>query len=86
MAALTEENYSIEVVAYEEISIKEMEEENSIFYYPCPCGDLFELRIEDLITGLRFATCPSCSLQIRVIITNEELNEICSSRKNPSRS
>lgn len=68
-------------VIYETISIKEMEyeEADSMFYYPCPCGDLFELSRNELITGLRVATCPSCSLQISVIVTAEELENICAS-------
>lgn len=38
-----------------------------IYHYPCPCGDRFEINIDDLRGGEEIAICPSCSLQIRVI-------------------
>lgn len=68
------------VVVYDTVSIKQMEYEESVsaFYYPCPCGDLFELGLADIINGLRIATCPSCSLQIGVVISKAELEEISS--------
>lgn len=70
------------VVVYDTISVKEMEyeESDSTFYFPCPCGDLFELTLSDMIEGLRVATCPSCSLQIGVVISKEELEEISALR------
>lgn len=68
------------IVVYKSISIKEMEFEESdlTFYYPCPCGDLFELSLKELMKGLRIATCPSCSLQIGVVVTKADLEEIYS--------
>ena len=47
---------------YDEIEIEDMswDEEKGVYHYPCPCGDRFE-NYEDI------ATCPSCSLIIRVI-------------------
>jgi diphthamide biosynthesis protein 3 len=43
------------------------------YYYPCPCGDRFEINIEDLRDGEEIAVCPSCSLQIRVIFDVDDL-------------
>lgn len=44
-----------------------------IYHYPCPCGDRFEINIEDLREGEEIAVCPSCSLQIRVIFDEGDL-------------
>lgn len=44
-----------------------------IYHYPCPCGDRFEINIEDLRDGEEIAVCPSCSLQIRVIFDEGDL-------------
>lgn len=44
-----------------------------IYHYPCPCGDRFEINIEDLRDGEEIAVCPSCSLQIRVIFDQGDL-------------
>lgn len=38
-----------------------------IYHYPCPCGDRFEIAIDDLRDGEDIAVCPSCSLMIKVI-------------------
>jgi len=76
-------------VFHDEVEIEDMEydEENEIYYYPCPCGDRFQIskvkhkvfiRInstmllesifkEDLENGEEVATCPSCSLIVKVI-------------------
>ena len=43
------------------------------YHYPCPCGDRFEINIEDLRDGEEIAVCPSCSLQIRVIFDVDDL-------------
>ena len=43
------------------------------YHYPFPCGDRFEINIEDLRDGEEIAVCPSCSLQIRVIFDKEDL-------------
>jgi len=44
-----------------------------IYHYPCPCGDKFEISIEDMRDGEDIAVCPSCSLQIRVIFDQNDL-------------
>lgn len=58
---------------YDEIEIEDMEyiEELQTFYYPCPCGDKFEITLEDLECGEEVARCPSCSLIIKVIYDEE---------------
>ncbi|KAI8143651.1 diphthamide biosynthesis protein Dph3 [Fennellomyces sp. T-0311] len=59
---------------YDEIEIEDMEfdEEEEIYTYPCPCGDKFEISIDDLRDGEDVARCPSCSLIIRVIYDPDE--------------
>ena len=54
---------------YDEIEIEDMtyHEVQNRYTYPCPCGDLFEIYLDDLRDGEDVATCPSCSLQIKVI-------------------
>lgn len=56
-------------VYHDEIEIEDFEfdEETEIYHYPCPCGDRFEISKDDLFEGEEIATCPSCSLIIRVI-------------------
>ncbi|SCZ90224.1 BZ3500_MvSof-1268-A1-R1_Chr1-3g01851 [Microbotryum saponariae] len=41
--------------------------EAQVFHYPCPCGDRFEITRAQLSTGEDVATCPSCSLIVRVV-------------------
>ncbi|KAJ2701504.1 Diphthamide biosynthesis protein 3 [Coemansia sp. IMI 203386] len=54
---------------YDEIEIEDMEfdEETSEYTYPCPCGDQFKITLEQIENGEDVATCPSCSLIIKVI-------------------
>ena len=54
---------------YDEVELEdfEFEHETSTFYYPCPCGDRFQISSEELVTGERVARCPSCSLTVKVI-------------------
>ena len=56
-------------VFHDEVEIEDFEfdEEAEIYYYPCPCGDRFEITREMLADGEEVATCPSCSLIIKVI-------------------
>ena len=60
---------------YDEIEIEDMTFDSAlqIYHYPCPCGDRFEIFIEDLREGEEIAVCPSCSLQIRVIFEKDDL-------------
>ncbi|PPQ91532.1 hypothetical protein CVT25_008799 [Psilocybe cyanescens] len=54
---------------YDEIEIEDMawDEEKRVYHYPCPCGDRFEISRRQLADYEDIATCPSCSLVIRVI-------------------
>ena len=54
---------------YDEIEIEDMtyHEDTTLYTYPCPCGDQFEISLGDLQEGEEVAVCPSCSLQIKVI-------------------
>lgn len=56
-------------VYHDEIEIEDFdfEEETETYYYPCPCGDRFQITKEELATGEDTATCPSCSLIVKVI-------------------
>ncbi|XP_045601988.1 diphthamide biosynthesis protein 3-like isoform X2 [Procambarus clarkii] len=64
-------------VYHDEIEIEDFdfEEETETFYYPCPCGDRFEITKEELASGEDTATCPSCSLIVRVIYNIEDFAE-----------
>ena len=54
---------------YDEIEIEDMvwDAEKRVYHYPCPCGDRFEISRLQLRDCEDIATCPSCSLIIRVI-------------------
>ncbi|KAK4827765.1 hypothetical protein QYF61_021236 [Mycteria americana] len=56
-------------VFHDEVEIEDFEydEETQTYSYPCPCGDRFLITREDLENGEDVATCPSCSLILRVI-------------------
>lgn len=55
-----------------------------IYHYPCPCGDRFEIYIDDLRDGEEVAVCPSCSLQIRVIFDKDDLPKPDGGEKQPA--
>ncbi|KAH0580569.1 Diphthamide biosynthesis protein 3 [Termitomyces sp. J132] len=54
---------------YDEIEIEDMawDPVKSVYHYPCPCGDRFEISRKQLANYEDIATCPSCSLIIRVV-------------------
>ncbi|ELT89504.1 hypothetical protein CAPTEDRAFT_30109, partial [Capitella teleta] len=56
-------------IFHDEIEIEDMEydEETETYYYPCPCGDRFQISLEELEAGEDVGKCPSCSLLIKVI-------------------
>lgn len=60
-----DENLSI----YDEIEIEDMtfDAAQQLYHYPCPCGDRFQIALDDLRDEQDIAVCPSCSLMIRVI-------------------
>ena len=63
---------------YDEVEIQDMEydAEEQVYYYPCPCGDRFSIDLEDLYIGEEIASCPSCSLTIRVLFDDTDLPEL----------
>ncbi|KAH9410837.1 CSL zinc finger [Ordospora pajunii] len=60
---------------YDEIDMKDFEYNSTdkTFYYPCPCGDRFEISLDDLRNGEIIAKCPSCSLLIRIVYEPDDL-------------
>ncbi|KAL3880414.1 hypothetical protein ACJMK2_032654 [Sinanodonta woodiana] len=64
-------------IYHDEIEIEDMEydEETETYYYPCPCGDRFEITKEDLQNGEDVAKCPSCSLMLKVIYDIDDFME-----------
>ncbi|KAI5480037.1 hypothetical protein MNV49_002002 [Pseudohyphozyma bogoriensis] len=54
---------------YDELEIEDFawDDVKQVFHYPCPCGDRFEITRSQLGKGEDIATCPSCSLIVRVI-------------------
>ncbi|XP_055374902.1 diphthamide biosynthesis protein 3 [Condylostylus longicornis] len=60
-------------IFHDEIEIEDFEynEEEEMYYYPCPCGDRFQISKEDLYNGEETAECPSCSLIVKVIYDKE---------------
>lgn len=63
-----------DLVFHDEVEIEDFEfdEDDDTYYYPCPCGDRFAITKEELEAGEEVATCPSCSLIVRVIYDPEE--------------
>ncbi|XP_028255097.1 diphthamide biosynthesis protein 3 isoform X2 [Parambassis ranga] len=55
-------------VFHDEVEIEDFEydEDAETYYFPCPCGDRFAIT-KDLENGEEVATCPSCSLIVKVI-------------------
>ncbi|CAF4840454.1 unnamed protein product [Pieris macdunnoughi] len=62
-------------VFHDEVEIEDFEydEDEGMYYYPCPCGDQFQISKEDLMAGEEVATCPSCSLVVKVIYDLEKI-------------
>lgn len=60
-------------IYHDEVEIEDFEydEEEEVYYYPCPCGDQFQISKADLIAGVEEAICPSCSLVVKVIYDRE---------------
>lgn len=77
----------IDEAVYEEIGLQDLEFDalDQQFVYPCPCGDLFELSLGDLRAavaaaterqGFAIASCPSCSLRVKVFFDPERLEHM----------
>ncbi|XP_058962812.2 uncharacterized protein [Pocillopora verrucosa] len=61
-------------VFHDEVEIEDFEydEESETYFYPCPCGDQFEITKAELENGEDVARCPSCSLILKVIYDLED--------------
>jgi diphthamide biosynthesis protein 3 len=66
------------MASYDEVEIEDMEfnEETGTYFYPCPCGDMFQITLEELTEGCDIAKCPSCSLVLRVIYNIEDFQNL----------
>ncbi|EAN31248.1 Diphthamide biosynthesis protein 3 [Theileria parva strain Muguga] len=64
-------------LVYEVVKLSECDydPETETFYYLCPCGDLFEIALEDLLKGNLISECPSCSLRIRIDLKPGDLDQ-----------
>ncbi|KAL4722640.1 Diphthamide biosynthesis protein 3 [Fusarium chlamydosporum] len=62
---------------YDEVEIEDMtfDEAMGVYQFPCPCGDKFQITLEDLLEEQDIAVCPSCSLMIRVIFDLDDLSK-----------
>ena len=62
---------------YDQIEIEDLtfHPDSQMFTYPCPCGDRFQILLDDMFDGEAIAVCPSCSLMIDVIFEKEDLDE-----------
>ncbi len=62
---------------HDEVELEDFEwdPEESAWTYPCPCGDRFVITQDELEFGEEVATCPSCSLIVRVIYDADNLPE-----------
>jgi len=60
---------------YEEVEIEDLDYDpvELLYTYPCPCGDVFQITLEELWDGEDIAPCPSCTLRITIIYEEEDL-------------
>ena len=67
-----------DLAVYDEIEIEDMDydPEMQSYFYPCPCGDKFMVTLQLLHEDYDIATCPSCSLRIRVIFDIDQLPKL----------
>lgn len=67
----------MDVLFYDSIEIEDLDfdSDSTMFFYPCPCGDRFQISLNDLLMGKEIAVCPSCSLQIKIIYESGNLRD-----------
>jgi len=65
---------------YEDVKLSDMrfDADQMMYFFTCPCGDLFEITLEELHDGEDIALCPSCSLKVRVLYEESDLPAIAS--------
>jgi len=75
-----------EMSAYDEVEIEDMEwnAELKAYTYPCPCGDLFQITLDDLRLGEEIARCPSCSLFLTIVYNAEDFADAKEPTQKPS--
>jgi len=68
---------------YEEVEIEDMKYDavSMSYIYPCPCGDKFTITLEELHDGEDIATCPSCTLRVRIIFDADSLPSLASAQE-----
>ncbi|GFE55899.1 zinc finger containing protein, putative [Babesia ovis] len=64
-----------DALIYETIRLSDChyDEALKVFYYMCPCGDLFEFSLTQLMEGNLVSECPSCSLRVRIALEEGDL-------------
>lgn len=62
---------------YDEIDIMEFQyyPETEQFTYPCPCGDLFIITLDDIKNSETIARCVSCSLVVMVVYDQSDISK-----------
>ena len=65
----------VDDVFYDEMDLVEMEfdEAGDKFTAPCPCGDKFFITVDQLFDNEEKATCPSCSLLLKVVYDPDDV-------------
>lgn len=60
---------------YEDVPLASMtfDAEDQKYTYACPCGDLFEIYLDELYDGEEIAYCTGCTLRVRVIFEPADL-------------
>jgi diphthamide biosynthesis protein 3 len=60
---------------YEEVEIEDFsfDPKTGEYTYPCPCGDIFKVTLEELWDGEDIARCPSCTLFVQIIYDEDDL-------------
>ena len=63
---------------YEEVELEDLDFTplTQTYTYPCPCGDKFQISLQDMYDGEDIATCPSCTLRVRVVFQEGDLPEL----------
>lgn len=62
---------------YDQVEIEDFTYDGAmrVFRYPCPCGDRFEISLDDMLEGENIAVCPSCSLMCEIVFDEADLEE-----------
>lgn len=63
---------------YDDVEIEDMVWDDSLdaYTYQCPCGDVFQITKEALADGEEIASCPSCTLVVRVIYDPDDFEQL----------